>query len=93
MVSFEASADNYEIRGPLGSVCGGMGSVWLAKHKPTNSQLAIKIYDLDKCEEEFELIQVRIPVTCLQICNSCELLLLNYCTCKIESQLTCVLIE
>lgn len=59
MVSFESSSDSYEVWSPLGSVCGGRGTVWLARHKPTNMQVALKIYELDKCEDEFELIQVR----------------------------------
>lgn len=60
MVSFEASAESYEVWSHLGSVCGGMGAVFIAKHKPSNSQLAIKIYELDKCGDEFELIQHEI---------------------------------
>ncbi|KAK7070456.1 hypothetical protein SK128_001201 [Halocaridina rubra] len=60
MVSFEASAESYEVWSHLGSVCGGMGAVWVARHKPSNSQLAIKIYDLDKCGVEFELIEHEI---------------------------------
>ncbi|XP_047479622.1 STE20-related kinase adapter protein alpha-like isoform X2 [Penaeus chinensis] len=60
MVSFEASSDNYEIWSHLGSVCGGMGAVWVAKHKPTKKYVAIKIYELDKCGDELELIQHEI---------------------------------
>lgn len=58
MVSFESSSESYEVWSPLGSVCGGQGTVWLARHKPANVQVALKIYELDKCEDEFELIQV-----------------------------------
>ncbi|XP_071541295.1 STE20-related kinase adapter protein alpha isoform X3 [Panulirus ornatus] len=60
MVSFEASSESYDIWSPLGSVCGGKGTVWVARHKPSNNHVALKIYELDKCEDEFELIQHEI---------------------------------
>ncbi|XP_045581000.1 STE20-related kinase adapter protein alpha isoform X2 [Procambarus clarkii] len=60
MVSFEASTENYDVWSPLGSVCGGKGTVWVARHKPSNNHVALKIYELDKCEDEFELIQHEI---------------------------------
>lgn len=63
MVSFEASTENYDVWSPLGSVCGGKGTVWVARHKPSNNHVALKIYELDKCEDEFELIQVGIPIS------------------------------
>ena len=67
MVSFESNSDSYEVWSPLGSVCGGRGTVWLARHKPTNVQVALKIYELDKCEDEFELIQVCVCVCVVDV--------------------------
>ena len=58
MVSFPPSSSDYDKWTHLGSVCGGMGAVWAAKHRPSKKNVAIKIYNLDKCEEEMELIQV-----------------------------------
>ncbi|KAG7166241.1 STE20-related kinase adapter protein alpha-like [Homarus americanus] len=63
MVSFEASTESYDVWSPLGSVCGGKGTVWVARHKPSNNHVALKIYELDKCEDEFELIQYMASFT------------------------------
>ncbi|XP_068223171.1 STE20-related kinase adapter protein alpha isoform X1 [Palaemon carinicauda] len=82
MVSFEASAETYDVWSHVGSVCGGMGAVWVARHNPTNSHVAIKIYDLDKCGNEFELIQHEIrTVKQLQHRN-----IINYLTSFTTSQ-------
>nr|XP_053656436.1 STE20-related kinase adapter protein alpha-like isoform X2 [Cherax quadricarinatus] len=66
MVSFEASTESYDVWSPLGSVCGGKGTVWVARYKPSNNHVALKIYELDKCEDEFELIQVATVLLYLQ---------------------------
>lgn len=61
MVSFQPTTDSYDVWSHLGTVCGGMGSVRIATHKAQhNTQLAVKIYELDKCQEELELIQHEI---------------------------------
>ncbi|KAK4319441.1 hypothetical protein Pmani_009620 [Petrolisthes manimaculis] len=58
MVPLEGTrSDDYEVWSPLATVCGDRGTVWMARHKPSESHVALKIYELDKCEDEFELIQ------------------------------------
>ncbi|XP_076062745.1 ste20-like kinase isoform X2 [Oratosquilla oratoria] len=60
MVSFEPSSENYDVTSHLGTSCGGVGSVWVAKHRPSCLHIAVKIYDMDKCGEELDLIREEI---------------------------------
>lgn len=51
------SIKDYRKEGVLSSIWQGRGRVVVATHTPTSVSLALKIFDLEKCTEDFDLIQ------------------------------------
>lgn len=54
----DANPSNYEIKSEVSSCCFGIGTVYIAKHVPTQQFVAIKKFQMDKAKEESNLIRV-----------------------------------
>ncbi|XP_063217614.1 STE20-related kinase adapter protein alpha isoform X2 [Bacillus rossius redtenbacheri] len=60
---FEADPTHYQTSSLLSTCCDGIASVYLGRHLPSGSMVAIKKFNLDNSKEEENLIQREIIVT------------------------------
>lgn len=58
IIMFGSNPNEYEIKTELASCCYGIGTVFLAKHRPTQQFVALKKIQMDKAKEECNLIRV-----------------------------------
>lgn len=49
---------DYELKTELANCCNGIGTVFLARHVPSNEIIALKQFKMDKADKENSLIQV-----------------------------------
>lgn len=50
--------NDYQLTSIITECCGGVAVVYSAQYKPTDKNVAIKRYFVDKCKEKANLIQV-----------------------------------
>lgn len=55
---FGSNPNEYEIKAELARCCYGLGTVYLAKHRPTQQYVALKKIHMDRAKEESNLIRV-----------------------------------
>lgn len=65
---FGSNPNEYEIKTELSSCCFGIGTVYLAKHGPTQQFVALKKFQMDKAKDEANLIRVSKSY-CLHLIN------------------------
>lgn len=58
--------NDYQLTSIITECCGGVAVVYSAQYKPTDKNVAIKRYFVDKCKEKANLIQVTIK------CQQCQ---------------------
>lgn len=56
---YGSTLTDYEVKTEINSCCFGIGTVYLAKHLPSQQFVALKKYQMDKAKEESNLIRVR----------------------------------
>lgn len=59
---FEANISQYDFISILGRCCVGAAVVHLAKHRPSNTMVAVKKFDMDKIKEDAYLVEVHRTV-------------------------------
>lgn len=59
MAPLDVSSEVFEKCCQLGSICADRGTVWIGKHIPSSSRFVLKIYELEKCEDELNRIKVK----------------------------------
>lgn len=52
VIRCDEGAASYKVLTIIGSCFNGVGSVWLARHRVSGNLVALKKYDLDKCDNE-----------------------------------------
>lgn len=57
-IVYNSNPNDYEIRNELSICCFGIGTVYLAKHVPSQRFIAIKKFQMDKAKDESNLIRV-----------------------------------
>lgn len=55
---FGSDPNEYEIKTELASCCYGIGTVYLAKHGPSQQFVALKKIQMDRAKEESNLVRV-----------------------------------
>lgn len=55
---FGSNPTEYEIKTELASCCYGIGTIYLAKHRPTQQFVALKKIQMDRAKEESHSICV-----------------------------------
>lgn len=55
---FGSNPTEYDIKTELASCCYGIGTIYLAKHRPTQQFVALKKIQMDRAKEESNLIRV-----------------------------------
>lgn len=56
---FGHNPSEYDLKVELASCCNGIGTVYLARHKPSGEYVSVKKYKMDKAREVNNLITVR----------------------------------
>ncbi|KAB7498505.1 STE20-related kinase adapter protein alpha [Armadillidium nasatum] len=60
MAPLEISEEAFDKCCQIEPICEDRGTVWIGRHKPSNSRYVLKIYDLEKCGEELDRIKDEI---------------------------------
>lgn len=63
---FGSNPDEYELKTELASCCYGIGTVYLAKHRPTQQFVALKKIQMDRVKEESNAIRVSARAECIE---------------------------
>lgn len=58
MVTYETNISKYVTFSVLGQGYSGAAVIYLAKHKPSNTMVALKKINMDRAKEEANLVQV-----------------------------------
>lgn len=58
---FGYNTTDYELKTDLAPCCNGIGTVYMARHKPSNEIITLKKFKMDKADKENSLIRVSKP--------------------------------
>lgn len=71
-IVYGSNPNEYELRIELSSCCFGIGTVYLAKHVPSQKLVAVKKFQIDIAKGENGPLRVSMSSHCVYLHNSCE---------------------